>query len=103
MGVCLSISGSLIRSSLYIIKNVNIADLHIFKETLCTSSQELEDCVNNVKVDTSSCLKPCSGLIVTSFVKSELKKNLETLFPIFGQYKLYKKVTTYPSLANGIL
>ena len=68
----------------------------IFKETLCTSPQEL-DCVNNVKVDTSSCLKACSGLIVTSFAKSELKKDLESLFPIFGDYKLYKKVTTYPA------
>ena len=58
--------------------------------------------MNNVKVDTSSCLKPCSGLIVTSFYKSEQKKNLETLFPIFGEYEIYKKVTTYPAASNGI-
>ena len=74
----------------------------IFKETLCTSPQEL-DCVNNVKVDTSSCLKPCSGLIVTSFAKSKLENDLETLFPILGHYNDYKKVTTYPSGANGIM
>ena len=72
-----------------------------FQETLCSSPQELE-CANNVKVDTSSCLKPCSGLIVTSFAKSELKKDLETLFPIFRDYNLYKRVSTYPSVANGM-
>ena len=72
----------------------------IFKETLCTSPQEL-DCVNNVKVDTSSCLKPCSGLIVTSFAKSKSENDLETSFPIFGDYNTYKIVTSYPSVANG--
>ena len=54
-----------------------------------------------VQVDTSSCLKPCSGLIVTSFAKSEQHKDLDTLFPIFGEYNLFKKVTEYPSGANG--
>ena len=74
----------------------------IYQENLCNSLQEL-DCVNKIKVDTSSCLKPCSGLIVTSFYKSKLENDLQTLFPIFGQYKRYKKVTTYPSVANGNL
>ena len=69
-------------------------------ETLCTSSKEL-DCVKNIKVDTTSCLKPCSGLIVTSFYKSRPENNLETLIEIFGEYNLYKKVTTYPFAANG--
>ena len=55
--------------------------------------------MNQVKVDTSSCLKPCSGLIVTSFAKSKLENDLETLFPIFGQYNQYKRITTYPSAA----
>ena len=32
------------------------------------------------QVDTFSCLKPCSGLIVTSFAKSEQHKDLDTLF-----------------------
>ena len=76
--------------------------LYIFQETLCSSPQEL-DCVKNMKVDTSSCLKPCSGLVVTSFAKSELKKDLETLFPISGEYNIFKRVTTYPSKANGII
>ena len=57
--------------------------------------------MNQLQVDTSSCLKPCSGLIVTSFAKLEQNKDLDTLFPIFGEYNLFKKVTEYPSGANG--
>ena len=75
---------------------------YVLQEPICTASQEVE-CVNNVNVDTSSCLKPCSGLIVTSFVKSKLEKDLETLFPIFGEYNQYKKVTAHPRVSNGML
>ena len=46
---------------------------------------------------TTSCLKPCSGLIVTSFSKSEWNNELDYLLPIFGDYNKYKKVTQYPS------
>ena len=73
----------------------------LYQENVCTSSEEVA-CVNKLKVDSSSCLKPCSGLIVTSFYKSKLENNLETLFPIFGEYNQYKKVTSYPSAANGM-
>ena len=41
-------------------------------------------------------MKPCSGLIVTSFSKSELKKNLEDVLPVFGAYNRYKKITSNP-------
>ena len=58
--------------------------------------------MNNVKVDNSSCLKSCSGFIVSSFAKSEPNKNLESLFPIFREYNNYKNVTTYPSGANSM-
>ena len=39
------------------------------------------ECVNNIIVDTSECLKPCSGLIVSSFSKhnphpNEIMENL---------------------------
>ena len=67
---------------------------------MCSTSKEME-CINNKIVNTSSCLKTCSGLIVTSFFKSENKYDLETLFPIFGDYNRFKKVTTYPSVASG--
>ena len=55
------------------------------------------DCVNKVKVDTAGCLKPCSGLLVTSFFKSEQNKKIEDLFPIFNAYNTYKMVTKYPT------
>ena len=97
---CLPFNFRLFHKVHFIIKMLYVFKM-IFQETLCTSAQEL-DCVNNVKVDTSSCPKPCSGLIVTSFAKSELKKDLQRLFPIFGDYKLYKKVTTYPATANSM-
>ena len=52
-------------------------------------------------MDTSSCLKPCSGLIVTSFYKSEKQKNLDDLFPIYGAYNIFKKITQNPSGYSG--
>ena len=58
-----------------ILKNVMKCTYDTFKETLCTSPQDL-DCVNKVKVDTSSCLKPCSGLIITTFA------NLQYVFDL---------------------
>ena len=63
-------------------------------DPLC-SPTELK-CVAKVDVDSSGCLKPCSGMFVTSFSKSEQEKNLESLFPNFGAYDLYKKKTKYP-------
>ena len=65
-----------------------------FQEPLCTSS-ELE-CVKKISI-ISDCLKPCSGLYVTGFAKSEQNKHFEGLFPIFGPYNEYKKLTTYPT------
>ena len=59
------------------------------------SSMDVE-CVNKVKVDTSSCLKPCAGLIITTLAKTEPSRKLDTLFPDFKNYESYKKVTGYP-------
>ena len=61
------------------------------KDPLCTS-QKLE-CVSKIEVDTARCMKPCSGLIVTSFTKLDQNKSLESLFPIQENYTSYKKVT----------
>ena len=58
--------------------------------------------MTNLKIDTSSCLKPCSGLIVTSFSKSKLENDLETLFPIIREYNFYKRVTRYPYVTEYI-
>ena len=58
-------------------------------------------CLKNIIVDTSHCLKPCSGLIVRSFSKSKLNGNMEDL-PIFiRDYDNYKKRTLYPLRYSG--
>ena len=74
--------------------------MHYFKEPLCYA-QKLE-CVNTVPVDTSSCMKPCSGLIVTSFDKSEKDKNIEILYPqMWRQYNNFKTIPEYPPGFTG--
>ena len=54
-------------------------------------------CVDKIPFETSSCIKPCSGLIVTSFSKSVEYKDLELLYPkILTQYNKYKIISIYP-------
>ena len=57
--------------------------------------------MNKIEFENSNCLKPCSGFFVTSFSKSEQNRKLEELFPIFGNYNIYKKITQYPSGYTG--
>ena len=72
-----------------------------FKEPLC-SAQKL-DCVDKISVDTSSCMKPCSGLIVTSLFKSMDYRKLELLYPkVWRQYNNFKTISTYPPGLLGI-
>ena len=54
------------------------------------------DCVNRIKVDSTSCQKSCSGLVITTLLESDKKKSLAD-FPIFEDYDNYKKITTFPS------
>ena len=70
------------------------------QDHICSSMEDMK-CVNKVKVDTSSCLKPCSGLIITTLAKTESRRELETLFPDFENYKKYKKVTEHPLDLDG--
>ena len=72
------------------------------QEQVCTSPEELE-CVNKVNDETSSCLKPCSGLLVNSFSKVDwvLTKGMKKLKPILENYNNYKKITGHPSGENG--
>ena len=58
-------------------------------------------CINNMQVTPSNCVKPCSGLTVTSFIKSELKKKMEDVLPIYEAYNNYKKATLYPLFSSG--
>ena len=73
----------------------------MFKEEKHICSPIDMECVNKVKIDTSNCLKPCSGLIITTFAKTKPSRHLETSFPDFENYKKYKKVTTYPKYLAG--
>ena len=57
-------------------------------------------------VNTSSCVKPCSGLIVTGFTKYEVTKdNLEAikmvLSSVFDDYNRYKKVGNVPDFGKN--
>ena len=60
-------------------------------------------CMSEITVNTSSCLKPCSGLIVTSFFKSAQNTNLADMSQIFKDYNTFKKPTAFPSGLKGIL
>ena len=74
--------------------------IHLFvQEPVCASNKI--KCIRNIKVVTSSCLKPCSGITVNSLFKSEQTKNLEKLFPLYQAYNRYKKVTPYPQGYDG--
>ena len=66
----------------------------LFKKPPCSSKDML--CVNNVKINTSNCIKPCNGLIVTSFYESKLNKDVGSVFSVLGEYNNYKKITGYP-------
>ena len=70
------------------------------KELICQTPNEMR-CMKKINVDSSLCLKPCSGLVVTSFSKSKINKNLEHIFPDYMAYNNYKKITAYPSGYKG--
>jgi len=67
-----------------------------------------------MKVHNSRCLKPCSGLIVTSFDQNYLMNTKFTkyfpsihderkkeLAPLINAYHQYKKITQYPTGYNS--
>ena len=58
-------------------------------------------CASEIKVTTSSCLKPCSGFIINGFSKSDMTKSLENVFPVFESYDNYKKITPFPPSDKG--
>ena len=62
-------------------------------------------CLNTLQVDTSDCLKPCSGLIVTSFSKSIQSFSGSTEDPlsvIKQDYDQYKESTQFPTGKPGL-
>ena len=54
-------------------------------------------------METPNCLKPCSGLLVTSFYKSEQKRKFDDISRISGAYDNYKKISEYPYGYTGII
>ena len=58
-------------------------------------------CVNETAVDTRICLKPCSGLIISTFSKYAKNKNWDQLENLFKDYDKYKKHTSVPSDSKG--
>ena len=72
----------------------------IVQEPVCSSAEDLE-CVKKFNIDSSNCLKPCSGLIVTSFSKFSVTKGLENLVPILKDYNNFKTLTEYPAGQTG--
>ena len=67
---------------------------------VCSSPKELE-CANKVDTETAYCLKPCSGLYVTSFSRSDVTDGMENLMPILENYNNYKRISEYPSGESG--
>ena len=60
------------------------------------------DCINNISsVDTSGCIKPCSGLIVTSFIKTQEDRKIDNWLTVLEDYKAYKKITPFPIDEQG--
>ena len=73
------------------------------QEPLCKAVQL--DCVRKIKADSinSKCLPECSGLILTSFSKSDSKNGIQYLIPsIDAVYKNYTKWAKFPSEMKGI-
>ena len=58
-------------------------------------------CVNNISIDTSTCLKPCSGLIVTSFSKMKENEKLDKMLNVLENYHSYKMITMFPDGKTG--
>ena len=60
------------------------------------------DCINNISnVNTSECIKPCSGLIVTSFIKTQEDRKIDNWLTVLEDYKAYKKITPFPIDEQG--
>ena len=58
--------------------------------------------MDNTNVDVSNCLKSCSGLIITTFSKSELIRDLEGTSILHEDYGKFKKQTPYPLVTGEI-
>ena len=70
--------------------------LQFIQDPVCVSLLQLQ-CTEESEVDISKCLHPCSGLVVASFQKEDVIKDLESLFPlVIDAYNKYKIITHVP-------
>jgi len=59
--------------------------------------------MKSIKIDSSDCLPPCSGLIISSFTKTDGTKNLESLIDDkFAAYRKFTKWFKFPSGIKGV-
>ena len=67
----------------------------------CMTAMELS-CAHNITVDYTNCPISCNGLMVTSYSKSDLDKDLESYIPItMNAYRQYKKWFQYNPAMKG--
>ena len=57
-------------------------------------------CANDVKFEFSNCLPPCSGLIVSSFSKTDTNKILDDL--MYNEIISYDKFTRWSEFPEGL-
>ena len=68
------------------------------QDPLCSSVQL--DCVKKIGFEFANCLPPCSGLVVSSFSKTETNKKLGDL--IYNEIISYDKFTRWTEFPEGL-
>ena len=73
----------------------------MFKDPVCAPEQL--ECVGNVSYNTSKCIKPCNGMMIISYSKSEFNNNLKNYMAAsIDSYRNYKKYFKYPFGIKGM-
>ena len=68
------------------------------QDPLCSSVQL--DCAKKIGFEFANCLPPCSGLVVSSFSKTETNKKLGDL--IYNEIISYEKFTRWIEFPEGL-
>ena len=68
-------------------------------------AKERRDCIERIGVNSSDCLKPCTGLSLTSFLKSKPEKSLDKLIPkeLKAYHNYVKPNFDFPTGLKGML
>ena len=62
---------------------------------MCTTSSQIK-CASGLELESSKCEAPCTGLIVSSFFKSEKTIDIESLIP--NEVTVYYNLTKWSKL-----